>query len=245
MNIDVITSFNEKYYNMIGKDCVSTWLSFWPTKLKLTCYVEEFSLPESNRLKQIPFNQLPQSYFNFQNIEDNERVRIFSKKAFSVIHAFENSTADRIIWIDADLLTDKSVPFDFLKTICPDDTLATFMGVNHHKERHNPNSEIIFSAETGFFVVNPKHPDFKKFANRYKEYYEKRLSANLRRFYDGDVFGAVVKEFTNTKFNDLCLRDNHTHKTPLKRTSLGMFFTHVKAKRSKDEYIKSNMTQIV
>lgn len=245
MNIDVITSFNEKYYNMIGKDCVSTWLSYWPRELKLTCYVEEFSLPESNRLKQIPFDHLPQSYFNFQDSEDNERVRIFSKKAFSVIHAFENSTADRIIWIDADLLTERSVPFDFLKAICPDDTLATFMGVNHHKERHNPNSEIVFSAETGFFVVNPKHPDFKKFANRYKEYYEKRLSTNLRRFYDGDVFGAVVKEFTNTKFNDLCLKDNHSHKTPLKRTPLGMFFTHVKAKRSKDEYIKSNTTQIV
>jgi hypothetical protein len=244
MNIDVITSFNEKYYNMIGKDCVNTWLTCWPNKLKLTCYVEEFTLPEHDRLKQIPFDHLSQSYFDFQDVEDNERVRIFSKKAFSVIHAFENSVADRIIWIDADLLTEKSVPMDFLKAICPNDTLATFMGVNHHKERHNPNSEIVFSAETGFFVVNPTHPDFKKFANRYKEYYEKRLSANLRRFYDGDVFGAVVNEFPNTKFNDLCLKDNHKHKTPLKRTPLGIFFTHVKAKRSKDEYIKSNTAPI-
>jgi hypothetical protein len=40
MNIEVITSFNQNYYDLIGKDSVDSWLKYWPKELSLTCYVE-------------------------------------------------------------------------------------------------------------------------------------------------------------------------------------------------------------
>ena len=43
MIIKTITSFDETYYDKIGKDCVDSWLKYWPLNLKITCYVENFN----------------------------------------------------------------------------------------------------------------------------------------------------------------------------------------------------------
>lgn len=238
--IEVITSFNDRYYNMIGKACVESWIKHWPKELKLTCYVEEFSIPEHKRIRQISFDQLPESYFDFQKSDENDRVKIFAKKAYSVIHAMENSKADRIIWLDADVISKKDIDIKFLESLCPDNVLATFMGVQHHKIRGDDTSPLVFSAETGFFIVNTQHEKFKKFAARYREYYDKRLSQNLRRFYDGDVFGAVIEEFRKTaEVNDLCSVIEKSPKTPLKHLELGQYIQHFKAKHSKDDFVQS------
>ena len=235
MKIKVITSFDEKYYNLIGKECVDTWLEYWPQELSLTCYVENFRLDNTKRIEQIDFDQLPSEYFEFQKSKFNDRVKIFSKKAYSVIHAFENLDADRIIWVDADVITFDKIPLIFLENLCPNDTLATFMGVHHHKIKDDEPSPLMFSGETGFFILNKTHAGFKEFANRYKEYYNKRITENLRRFYDGEVFGAVVEEFKDKyKFFDLASTTGKKAKSPLKYTELGQkYIRHYKSKHSK------------
>lgn len=238
--IEVITSFDEKYYNNIGKVCVDSWLEYWPKELNLTCYVEEFSLPPNSRIKQISFEQLSNSYFDFQKSNENDRVKVFAKKAYSVIHAMENSSAERIIWLDADVISKKHISLEFLNSLCPNDTLATFMGVMHHKIRDDANSPLIFSAETGFFIINTRHKNFHLFAKRYREYYDNHLSKNLRRFYDGDVFGAVIEELrSKSKLNDLCDSISRSAKSPLKYLELGQYIHHFKSKHSKDNFNQS------
>lgn len=233
MKIEVITSFNQAYYDTIGYRAVETWLDYWPGELTLTCYVENFSLPEQPRIKQIPFSELGFEYWLFMRNTERDRVKIFAKKAYSIIHAFEHSDADRIVWLDADVLTEREIPIKVLKSLCLDDTLATFMGVTHDDQW--------FSAETGIFIVNTTHPKFKEFAARYREYYDRRIKDNIRRFYDGEVFGAVVKEFEGqAKFNDLCIGLEKNYKTPLKHTILGPYLHHYKAKHSKDEFAKQD-----
>lgn len=238
MNFEIITSFNERYYNGIGKDSVSTWLENWPKNLILTCYVEEFSLPENNRIKQISFDQLGKEYEDFQKDTTLKgRVKIFAKKAYSIIHCFNNSNADRIIWIDADVLTTKKIPLELIDSICPEDTLLTYMRVWHNLKKEDPSSPIVPSAESGVFAVNKQHKNFKDFADRYSEYYNKRLYQNLRRFYDGEVLGAVAKEFEqNNKIIDLCSDFKKPYKTPLKHTYLGEYLNHYKAKGAKADY---------
>lgn len=232
---EVITSFNQGYYDTIGHECVETWLKYWPTELELTCYVEEFDMPARPRTRQIPFTELGFEYWLFMRNTEKDRVKIFAKKAYSIIHAFEHSTADRIVWLDADVISQAPLPLKILQAITPADTLATFMGVKH---------DDWFSAETGIFVVNTQHPEFKAFAARYREYYDQRIKDNIRRFYDGEVFGAVVKEFEpRAKFNDLCKAFDKGYKTPLKHTVLGPYLHHYKAKHSKDEFVKNKDTK--
>jgi hypothetical protein len=236
MKLEIITSFNQKYYDLIGKDCVDSWLKYWPEEFNLTCYIEEFTMPEHPRIKQIPFDNLCKEYFEFQNSNhNNNREKTFAKKAYSIIHAFENLDADRIIWIDADTITNKTIDVSFLHSLCPNDTLVTFMGVWHHKDKDDPNSELKFSVESGIFIVNTKHEGFKKFASRYREYYDKKITQGLRRFYDGEVLGAVVLELKNEfKFKDLCESFEKKYKSPLPHTDLGKYIVHYKSKSKKN-----------
>lgn len=237
MNTVVITSFDENYYNNIGKECVSSWLKFWPEDLNLTCYVEEFTLTATKRINQVSFDNLSKEYYEFQNSELGSRIKIFAKKAYSIIHAFENLDADRIIWIDADLITTDSVEKHFLENLCDEKTLSTFMGVWHGKEKGTKGQKDYFSCETGFFVVNKSHKGFNEFSKRYREYYDKRITENLRRFYDGEVFGAVVQEFnTKYRFRDLSAELSKNYNSPLKHTALGNYFHHYKSKHAKENF---------
>ena len=231
MKIEVITSFDQAYYNRIGHACVATWLQYWPAELELTCYVEEFCLPEQARIKQIDFTELGDSYSGFQQSSKfNDRVKTFAKKAYSVIHSMEHSTADRIIWLDADVLTTTRVPLDLLESLCPANSLATYMQVYHEKE-----DRMWVSAETGIFVVNTRHTEFKAFAQRYRQYYDEHITENIRRFYDGEVFGAVANEFKSSVI-DLCADFTKQYKTPLRHTILGPYLNHYKSKHNKDNF---------
>jgi hypothetical protein len=237
MNIEIITSFNQRYYDLIGKDCVETWLKYWPKELTLTCYVEEFYLPEHPRLKQISFDVFKPEYYEFQSTS-NKQVQKFAKKAWSFIHAMENSTADRIVWLDADVLSVDHLPLKLLQDVLPSDVLSTHMGVTYTAAKDGSPGRW-FVPETGFFAVNTHHPQFKEFASEYKRHYVERDNTMLRRFYDNDVYGYVFEKL-NASGNDLCKDFTKGYKTPLRHTVLGPYIEHYKAKHSKHEFSLEN-----
>jgi hypothetical protein len=237
MNIEIITSFNQTYYDLIGKDCVETWLKYWPKELTLTCYVEEFYLPEHTRLKQISFDVFKPEYYEFQ-LTSNKQVQKFAKKAWSFIHAMENSTADRIVWLDADVLSVDHLPLKLLQDVLPSDVLSTHMGVTYTTAKDGSPGRW-FVPETGFFAVNTHHPQFKEFASEYKRHYVERDNTMLRRFYDNDVYGHVFEKL-KAPGNDLCKDFTKGYKTPLRHTVLGPYIEHYKAKHSKHEFSLEN-----
>jgi len=235
MKIEVITSFNKKYYDLIGKHCVDTFLMYWPEDLNITCYVEEFSIPEDNRIKQISFDNLDKKYFDFQHekkVGGNERK--FSKKAYSFIHAMENSTADRIIWLDADVLTKQYFPKEILESVLPDDVLSTHLGVTYVTDKGG-NSGNWFVPETGFFAVNTNHKKFKWFSSEYRRRYDNIEFDGLRRKYDNDVYGDTFIR-SGAKGLDLCEGLTKGYKTPFKRTVIGPYLNHYKAKGNKENF---------
>ena len=90
--IQVITSFNQLYYDLIGRDSVNSFLEHWPEDLSITCYVEGFRIPEHKRIKQIDFDQLDPDYEKFQlDTMFSQSDKKFSKKAYSVMHALMHS----------------------------------------------------------------------------------------------------------------------------------------------------------
>lgn len=234
MNIRVITSFNEKYYDLIGKDSVESWLKFWPEELKLTCFVEEFKIPEQDRLIQIPFDDFSQDYHKIQGSKIGSQARKFAKKAWSFIHAMEHIDADRIVWVDADVLTLKKIPIELLYKLLPEEVLSTHMGVTYDTKKDGTPGRW-FVPETGFFAINKSHPKFNKFLEGYKSRYVNLDDRGLRRFYDNDVYGAVFEELDAKGF-DLCGNLEKKYKTPLSRTDLGEYLQHYKAKHSKAAY---------
>jgi hypothetical protein len=234
MNIEVITSFNQRYYDLIGHESVRTWLQYWPQHLTLTCYVENLLLPQQLRIKQIDFLHLGPHYDNFQQAPVKGRVHVFAKKAFSVIHAMANTTADRLIWIDADVITTKSIPLDLLTSILPNDVVSTHLGVRYLSTKTGIQGNWLV-PETGIFALNLAHARFSEFQREYTRRYIEKDFAGLRRSYDNDVYGAAITGL-ELPCLDLCKNLDKPYKTPLKHTVLGEYLHHYKAKHSKDYF---------
>lgn len=232
--ITVITSFDEKYYNRVGKYCLETLLKYWDESIDICLYTEEFQLDKNKRYSTIDFSNLDSDYFVFQNEKRKSPEKTFAKKAYSIIHAMENIKTDILIWLDADVVTTKSITENLICSLLPDNVLSTHFGVWHNSIKHDDTSPLMFSCETGFFALNANHKHYKSFCARYKERYVNREKSDLRRFYDGDVYGAVVKEFEEVAtMNDI---NPGLHKTPIPRSILKDHIVHFKhgLKRQKD-----------
>jgi hypothetical protein len=234
--IEIITSFDKRYHDLIGKDCVSSFLKFWDPQFSLTCYTEGFKLDPHERIKQINFDQEVDVEYARLQADTNYGVQVkkFSKKAFSVIHAMYHSTADWVLWLDADVVSTQSVPaFLIIDCMRPED-LSMYMGVTYSTDKSgNPGSWLV--PETGVFAVNTRHAKFETFRNEYRRRYVERDHADLRRFYDNDVFGAAIN-LADAPVYDLCAGFAKPYKTPLPHTVLGDYLTHYKAKHSKADY---------
>jgi len=234
--IEIITSFDQRYYDLIGKDCVGSFLEHWHDQFQLTCYVEGFAMPDHARLKQIDFDTAvdPEYHVLQQDTAYGVQVKKFSKKAFAFVHAMYHSTADWILWLDADVVTTKSVPARLIYDCMRNEDLSMYMGVTYNTDKSGrPGSWLV--PETGVFAINKGHDKFETFRNEYRRRYVERDHADLRRFYDNDVFGAAIN-VADAPVYDLCKGFVKPYKTPLPHTVLGEYLTHYKAKHSKAEY---------
>tara|TARA_B110000503_G_scaffold124993_1_gene192114 strand:- start:1816 stop:2541 length:726 start_codon:yes stop_codon:yes gene_type:complete len=219
----VITSMDEAYYEHCGKLMIKSFEKHWHG-VDLYCYNEDFNF-KNKRWKMMGWN-LGEDYNNFYDrwIEKNQRVTTFGKKAFSIIHGMNNITCDWLIWADADSEATINLNEQLLDLLTDERYLSVHFGVKHTVE-----DKTYFSCETGFFMLNTHHPLYKEFCETYKEIYVNDDNINLRRFYDGEVYGETVKRLENKGAKMLDLNKDQIHKTPIPRSVLGPYISHYKA----------------
>jgi hypothetical protein len=232
--LEIITSMNQHYYELIGRDSLQSRLQYWPDHLHMTCYVEDFDIPADPRVKQIPFSELDPDFFQLQQDSVSTNAKKFAKKAYPVIHALYHSTADWLLWIDSDVLTIKPVPDNFWQQQLDSRYLAAYMGVHYDSAKDGRRGDWLV-PETGVFAVNLRHAKTAEFRDEYRRRYIQRDYKNLRRFYDNDVFGAAICG-TSAPYLDWCAHFTKPYKTPIGRTVLGEYLHHYKAKHSKQSY---------
>ena len=243
--IEVITSFNQIYYDLIGKDCVKSFLEYWPADLDITCYVEGFRLADASpRIRQIDFSELSSEYTKYQlDTALDQSMKKFAKKAYSFMHAMHHSQADWIVWLDADVITMQTLHVELLDRVLRPNDLSMYMGVRYSTNKSGDTGDWLV-PETGIFAVNTRHPDFLAFRTEYCRRYNQRDYADLRRFYDNDVFGAAINSVPDAEVLDLCANFGKAYKTPLRHTVLGDTLVHHKAKHSKAVYVGGNVDAI-
>lgn len=218
------TSMDEKYYNHCGRAMLISYKKYWSRLMPLHVYNED-----NFKIKVTTVNTLGWSlgaaYNNFQSRHTNDRVKTFAKKGFPIIHAMENLSisAERLIWIDADVIIQAIIPQQLLDLISPDDILSTHFSVWHEK-----NGVTYHSCETGFFILNTTHPGYKEFCDIYKDIYHNDRIEGLRRFYDGEVYGKTV-ELMEAKGHKMLNLNPGRHKTPIGRSVVAPYITHYKA----------------
>lgn len=225
-----ITSMNQAYYEKCGRACIESYGVNWPPDIPLYVYNEDMPEPPKNKWTHyVPWDDMPKEYQHFIKRHDGSRTLQFAKKAFSVIHALRTLDCDRLIWLDADVVTTMYVNDHLLDMITPDSVLSTHYGVRHAWPSESDPDRMSFSCETGFFVVNRRHDMFDQFLERYVAYYHQDLGVNLRRFYDGEVYGAVVAEMEQQGARMMELNPGQKHKTPIPRSVMAPYIMHYKA----------------
>lgn len=226
MRAALFTSMSQAYYNNYGRYMIESYKKHMAAKMPLFVYNEDFSIGDPDIIELgWPMSQ---EYYDFQERwASRPRITLFAKKGFSIIHAMENIDAEKLIWIDADCQFESPIHTRALEQLLNPEYAAGCFGVWHKREE-----EEFYSCETGVFVLNKVHQDFTKFRDLYKDIYVNDRTENLRRFYDGEVFGAVVKELTEqgVMIQDFSSLSKKRFKTPIKHSFLNDFIKHYKGK---------------
>ena len=220
---------NSHYYNHSGKVMIKSYSEYFDSNVPLYVYNEDDTQFKVKNVNSVSWN-LGTDYLKFQKRwASNSKIRGFSKKAFSIIHAMNNIECDRLIWLDADTIITRSVLLQLLELISPPDILSTHYGVVHPWPSETDETRTAFSCETGFFILNKRHESFGKFKEIYTDMYVKDRVENIRRFYDGEVYGETVRLLSQDGVKMLDLNPGNIHKTPIPRSILAPYISHNKA----------------
>lgn len=194
---EVVTSMSASYYRKIGSKMLDSFIKNWPEGIPLKIYTEEMKgliLPHHPKYTIHRLNIVEPELKSFverhknrpdqQNAKELHQGAVrFSYKTFSIINACLDTSADYIIWLDADTFTHSKVTRDFLQSIVDKEKYLTYLG------RENNYSEC------GFVIYNVRHPANESFMNKWKSLYTQDTLFNLAQWHDSFVFDCMRKEY--------------------------------------------------
>jgi len=157
----VITTQHEPYYNQIGRDCIASFLEYWPENITMELWAEGFEpdikddrliikdfekvRPGLNKFLDLIYPYVP----NDPNTKDMfTKYKPFWLKGHVIANAMQECDADVFIWLDSDVITNKKIPLEFFENLLPEDTLSVDIPAGGKVKGKE--------AETGFFMLNMK-----------------------------------------------------------------------------------------
>ena len=220
----LITSMDKEYYNHCGKAMLQSYKRHATNIGTLYVYNEQLFEPKVKGVEKAGWN-LGSEFVKFHRRHTNSKIKTFSKKAFPIIDAMDRFKCDRLVWVDADCIFVNNMPRMLLELISPDDVLSTHFSVWHQK-----NDKEYHSCETGFFILNKNHSGYREFCDLYADIYynDRDKELDLRRFYDGEVYGKCV-EIMEAKGHKMLNLNPAKHKTPISRSVIAPYIEHYKA----------------
>lgn len=226
MTIQVYASQSLDYFNSIGKYSLASALKFLPETTTIVLTTEDYDkFPAlSPRIKLVDLYSLNNGFKQFEDRwagKTMQKVISFAKKGYTVLEGVEHSTADIMVWLDADAFLKQPVSEQYLATLL-NNKLSAHLGVTHDSGE--------FCVESGFFVFNLKHPGRQDFARIYRDYYDNDRCEGMGRFYDSNVQGHVVKdcEKLGHEFTEMNLRQKGN--TPIRGSMVEAYAGHFKGK---------------
>jgi hypothetical protein len=248
---NILTSFNEKYWEEIAKNTTELLDNHWPENQNIFLYHEFDVVPNdlnlSNRIvwknlyvespnilkfiddwKEEPrANGFNGTKFKFNAIK-------FSHKTFAIWDCYKKLKSGYFIWIDCDACLYKQIDYDFLNKILPTNEIVSYLG---RKEKY---------SECGFLAFNLDHPLTEQFLQEWEELFRSGNFINLRETHDSFTFDYLRLKWNNSKlFKDLN-KDSTTDKNPFGNSLLGTHFAHAKGsdKGAKIGKILNNMKKM-
>lgn len=234
MKYTIITGMSKSYYDNIGQYMLESWLKYWPTHFNIIIYTEDnLNFIKDPRVNVIDLGTLGEEFLKFQEEDLSHlasKTQTYSKKAFPIIKHLSDQS-DRLIWVDADVITQNIITEQWLTELLPKNNFSCHLGV--------PQLDY-YSVETGFFIIDLTNPFKEKFLEKYKNIYYNRDFSNMKKSFDGDTFGRVISELrTDPNFLYKELNPDLNKASPFNKVFKGLM-RHYKARRKdqhRDEFV--------
>lgn len=242
----VCTTFNNDGYKHYGQRMIQTFLTNWPTAVKLYVYAEDCDIkesapnlhildlsaasPELVKFKQT-WNSVPKangdvSLDPVRSLRKDagkgfkwDAVR-FCHKVYTVFHAANHCGTDWLIWMDGDMVCHSPLDLTDLSKFCPDSRDLCYLGRNKK------------FSECGLYAMNLARPATKVFLKKFQAMYDHAEIGifTLDEWHDSFVFDAVRNSSSLNELNwseNLITGEGH----PLINSEWGRFLDHLKGNR--------------
>ena len=249
MKYAVITTFHQPGLSQYAQTMIDTFEQYWPDSVDLYCYAENCTpkttkpnvhvldlhqqspdlVEFKEKYRNVPWAngmQMKETGLNFEaNNFKWDAVR-FSNKVFTVIDAVRNTTADWVIWLDADSKTHSPVTEQFLQQVCPENHFVSYLG-----------RRAKYHSECGWVAYNVKHPDAAQFVTDWRNLYMSGQLFDLKEFHDSFVFDVLRTQYQErgTPFYNLSPElPGKGPGHPFIASQLGTVMDHMKGFRRKE-----------
>lgn len=245
MKYEFVTSMHKPYFDHIGSVMLESWMHHWKKdSVKLIVYGEGFENPYNDpRIEWRDWNEYCLKNHNHYKSYAKGPCITFAKKGFAFLDAMKKTNADRLVWLDADLLFFKEMDYKKFDQLLENNNLVAFFDQYYcvnpkytNEEYTNKETRTLYGAESGFVMLNPKHKDYNNYVKNYETLYlSEEKDPAITHWYDSEVVVLAARDSLEYVTDLSELRTTNKTATPLNRCWLTEYFNHQKAK-SKTQY---------
>ncbi|MEQ8664784.1 MAG: hypothetical protein RIC16_03585 [Rhodospirillales bacterium] len=248
MKRTVITTLPKSGYDQYGKRMLETFLEHWPDDVDIVIVSEDvIDLPKSNRVKFEDYGQIApegdhfkRKFGNFSEARgtfykvtgdgDSKAVSIeysamhdaikWSHKVFAVNGVSRKYDCDRLIWMDADIVTFRPIDAELLDYVDPGEGHMSYLG-REHEYGH---------SECSFLVFNKRNPIHTVFMNNLISEYMNGELFLLHEWHDCFMWDILREHYSKT--NGVTYKnisgEGTTTEHPFVNSFLGQYMDHLK-----------------
>ena len=197
----VCTSFSQAGYEQYGRNFLETYLRYWPLPIWVfhEGWEPEFVGPIYIDLREDAdlvsfmgrFAHNPQAHGVCKNRDGKLFVNYrwqavkFARKVYALTSPLRPD-CDWWIWIDADVVTLKTVPEEFIESVCPQGFVASYLG---RKDWHH--------SECGFVAYSKQYRGFD-FLRDFRGMYDSGEIFRQQEWHDSYIFDVLRKRYEET-----------------------------------------------
>lgn len=252
MNFAVVTTFHADGYKSYAQRMIQTFLQNWPSDVTLYAYPQDVSVEESapNLVVRDLLTTVPALVEFKQRWQHDPRARgevatgpadrkgkapgigfrwdaiRFSHKVYAVCHAAQNTTADVLFWMDADMVCHSPITADFIRSQIPDSVGLAFLG---RRKKF---------TECGLYAMNLRDTITRAWLNEFQLAYDTGRLMTMQEWNDCWIFDITRQEVKGQHpewqwlnwSDNLDMGEGH----PLINTAWGAYLDHLKGKRKRD-----------
>jgi hypothetical protein len=242
---NILTSFNEKYWQEIAETTVGQLDLNWPDSDKIFLYHQLNSIPKKFKKRTDWIDlysscpDLPKFVEKWKdhpkaNGAKNFRTNAvkFVHKTFAIWNQAKLQKEGWLIWLDVDAFVYKKIDKDFLNRVCPNEYSISFMG--------RPGKY----SECGWIGFNLSHPKTMDFILEWERLYLSGDFIDLPETHDSWTFDYIRKNWNRP---DLFFNVNSAAKTkkhPFSQSMIGTHIVHAKG-AGKDNLIERFKNRLV